>query len=360
MLIGIDCRKAADFGIGTYIRGLVHGLSRIEGAERYLLFAPANVKSLLPIGERFDLMPSDSPNYSVQELFALARQIKRARVDLFHAPHYVVPFTRCPFVVTIHDLIHLTTPRKNALEMMYARTMIGRATSRSNHILTVSEAMASEISQRYPEVGRKLTVIPNGVDEIFRPEESPLDDQVMQKYGLRKGSYLLHTGNDKPHKNLDRLVRAHQAVVESEVDLPLVLAGADPQRFRARKQIVSLGFVPREELPSLYRNAMALILVSTQEGFGLPVVEAIACGTPVIISNIPALREVAQDFGVVVEPRSEKSMIEEMKRFVRDEELRGELRARITKQTRRMTWDECAMRTREVYLQAIEASARQV
>lgn len=360
MLIGIDCRKAADFGIGTYIRGLVHGLSRIEGAERYVLFAPASVASLLPISERFDLIPSDSPNYSVQELFALAHQIKRSRIDLFHAPHYVVPFTRCPFVVTIHDLIHLTTPRKNALEVMYARTMIGRATARSSHILTVSEAMATEISERYPEARRKLTVIPNAADDIFRPEASALDHEVMQKYGLRKGGYLLYTGNDKPHKNLDRLVRAHQAVVESEVDLPLILAGVDPRRLRARKQIVSLGFVPREELPSLYRNAMALILVSLQEGFGLPVVEAIACGTPVIISNIPALREVAQDFGVLVEPRSEKSMIEEMKRFVRDEEWRRELRSRIAKQTRRMTWDECARRTREAYLHAIETPAREV
>ena len=119
MRIGIDCRKIADFGIGTYIHGLLHALVEI-GGEEYVAFGPRQVAALLPAGVEHAIV--DAPKYSVRELFAIGRN---ARIDLFHAPHYVVPFVRVPFVVTIHDLIHLR--HRNPLARAYARSMIGRA-----------------------------------------------------------------------------------------------------------------------------------------------------------------------------------------------------------------------------------------
>src|SRR5712671_2489840 len=140
MRIGIDARKIADFGIGTYIRGLLQALVA-AGGNTYVAFAPERVAHLLPAG--VEHVAIDAPHYSIREIVVLGRAVDRATLDLFHAPHYVVPFTRVPFVVTIHDLIHLRHP--NPLARMYARRMIGRAVRRSRRVLTVSEAVKREI-----------------------------------------------------------------------------------------------------------------------------------------------------------------------------------------------------------------------
>ncbi|HKO00772.1 MAG TPA: glycosyltransferase, partial [Thermoanaerobaculia bacterium] len=160
MRVGIDCRKIADFGIGTYIRGLLHALVELGGAE-YVAFGPRTIAGMLPGAVEHAVV--DAPKYSVRELFAIGRD---ARIDLFHAPHYVVPFVRVPFVVTIHDVIHLH--HRNPLGRMYARSMIGRAVRKSRAVITVSEAMRSEIAAVYGH-GEKISVTPNGVDPLFTP-----------------------------------------------------------------------------------------------------------------------------------------------------------------------------------------------
>src|SRR6185369_14171181 len=166
MRIGIDARKIADFGIGTYIRGLLRGLEEIGAPEEYVVFGPSSPSP------RFEHVPFDAPHYSARELIDLGRAIRRARLDLFHAPHYVVPFTATPVVVTIHDLIHLHARHRNPLKPLYARAMLGRAVRKSRRVLTVSEAVKRDIVETFHCADEHVVVAPNGIDPHFCADRS--------------------------------------------------------------------------------------------------------------------------------------------------------------------------------------------
>ena len=311
MRIGIDCRKIADFGIGTYIRGLLHGLVEIGGDE-YVAFGPRDIASMLPAG--VELAVIDAPKYSVRELFTVGRN---ARIDLFHAPHYVVPFVKVPFVVTVHDLIHLH--HRNPLARAYARSMIGRAVRRSAAVITVSEAARNDIAAAFGHRD-KISVTPNGVDPAFTPDGPKTE-----------GRYFLFVGNEKPHKNVARLIAA-----ANSIDAPLVRVG-------------SSRFVSSEELASLYRGAIALVMPSLEEGFGLPALEAMACGTAVITSNAPALVELTHDAAIHVDANSVAAISDAMTRVMRDENARAAMIERGLARSREFSWRRCAEMTREIY-----------
>ncbi len=329
MRIGIDCRKIADFGIGTYIRGLLHALAEL-GGEEYIAFGPREIAALLP--GSIEHVMVDAPKYSIRELFAIGRD---ARLDLFHAPHYVVPFVDVPFVVTIHDLIHLR--RRNPLQRSYARMMIGRAVRRGRRVFTVTESVRKDITALFghPE---KIVVTPNGVDPVFTASGAAAE-----------GRYFLFVGNDKPHKNVDRLVEAFQRLA----DVQLILAGGTFDRFRNRPGVIIAGFVSIDRLAALYRGAIALVQPSLEEGFGLPAIEAMACGAPVITSNAAALVEVTGDAALHVDERSIDAIAEAMTRVMRDASLRASMIARGRQRASTFTWRRCAEITREVYRSAI-------
>ena len=325
MRIGIDCRKIADFGIGTYIRGLLHALVEI-GGEDYVAFGPREIAGVLPAGVEHVVV--NAPKYSIRELFAIGRT---PRIDVFHAPHYVVPFMRTPFVVTIHDLIHLG--HGNPLARTYARAMIGRAVRRSRYVLTVSDAVRQDIASTFGHA-EKIVVTPNGVDPIFTPA------------GPRaEGGYFLFVGNDKPHKNVDRLIEAFDRLQKVQ----LILAGGTFEHFRHRPNVILAGFVSNAELAALYRGAIALVQPSIDEGFGLPALEAMASGTPVITSNAPALVEVTGDAAMHVNAKSIDAIADGMTRVMREEKLRAAMIERGLARARDFTWRRCAEMTREIY-----------
>lgn len=331
MRIGIDARKIADFGIGTYIRGLLRGLEEIDAPEEYVVFAPAGAA----IPARFEHVAFDAPHYSARELLDLGGAIRRARVDLFHAPHYVVPFTATPVVVTIHDLIHLHTRHRNPLKPLYARTMLGRAVRKSMRVLTVSEAVKRDIVGTFRCAEDHVVVAPNGIDDGFRADRSV----------CATSDYFLFVGNDKPHKNVDALVDDFARVRAARPDLRLVLAGAPFARFARRDGVECIGFV--DDLAALYRGALAVVVPSIEEGFGLPAAEAMACGAAVITSHAAALIEVTDDAALHA-----SDFADAMLRVAGDEELRRELAHRGMARASRFTWRACAEKTRDVYLSA--------
>jgi alpha-1,3-rhamnosyl/mannosyltransferase len=336
--IGIDARKIADYGIGTYIRGLLGGFAEIRGEERYVVLAPASARDLVP--PAFEHVVVDAPHYSFRELLIMSRAIERARLDLFHAPHYVVPFTHCPIVVTVHDLIHLRQKLQNRL---YARVMIGRAVRKSVRVLTVSESVKRQIVRHFHCDEEKIVVTANGVDEIFRaaePSRSP-------------AHYFLCVGNDKPHKNVDRLIEAFERVHAEQRDVSLVLAGARFRRFAARAGVITRGFVSAQELSSLYRNALALVMPSLEEGFGLPAAEAMSAGAAVITSNAEALVEITGDAALHVDATSTTALAEAMLRVMSDDALRFDLASRGIARAKSLTWRACAEKTRRAYREAI-------
>lgn len=344
MRIGIDARKIADYGIGTYIRGLLGGLAELGGPDRYVVMAPASARELVPAG--LEHVVVDAPHYSLRELVVMKRAIERAGIDLFHAPHYVVPFTKCPTVVTIHDLIHLNQKMRNRLAPLYARVMIGRAVRNSARILTVTETVRRQIIRRFRCDERKVIVTSNGVDALFRaaePNRSP-------------ARYFLFVGNDKPHKNVDPLVEAFEIVRRRTADVSLVLAGARFRRFAAREGVKTPGFVLASELVSLYRSALAVVLPSREEGFGLPALEAMSSGVAVITSMADALLELTGDAALHADASSPALLAEAMRRVASDDALRFDLAWRGIERARRFTWRACAEATRRAYDEAMSRS----
>lgn len=344
MRIGIDGRKIGDFGIGTYIRELISGLVEIESSLNLVVFVHPSREDLLPLRHALEIRHESSPSYSLREIWKLGESIDEAKLDLFHAPHYVVPITRTPFVVTIHDLIHLhpSTRHKNPLARPYARWMIGRAVRDSRAILTVSESVSRDIISRYPEAGRKTHAILNGVDDRFRDGE--------RKRSALAGTkpYFLFVGNDKPHKNLDLLLEAFTNVRRVTPETELLLVGVNAQR-RFNDGVRSLGWVPDEELPSLYHHALALVSPSLQEGFGLPVLEAMAAGTAVIAADIPALREVAGLSAMIVDPLSSTSIAEAMMEVMDNPALRNRLVESGAARSKQFDWKRTARATLDIY-----------
>jgi glycosyltransferase involved in cell wall biosynthesis len=332
MRIGIDARKIADFGIGTYIRGVLQELAA-GGDDTYVAFAPQRLAHLLPAGVEHAIV--DAPHYSLRELLILGRAVGRAKLDLFHAPHYVVPLTSVPFVVTIHDLIHLRNP--NPIARLYSRQMIGRAVRRSRRVLTVSDAVKREIVSTFGCSDDHVVVTPNGV-------RTPFSDHGAKA----EGRYFLYAGNDKPHKNVDVLIDAFSRIDGAS----LVLTGAPFERFKSRDGVVVTGFVDDAELASLYRGALALVMPSREEGFGLPALEAIASGCAVITSNAAALVEITGDAALHVDANA-ASLADAMTRLASDESLRRALASRGIARAKHFTWTRCAELTRAAYRAAI-------
>jgi glycosyltransferase involved in cell wall biosynthesis len=340
MRIGIDGRKIGDYGIGTYIRGLLGGLAEIGGDEEYVVFAPPSARAVIPA--RFEHLALEAPHYSIRELFAVGAAARRARIDLLHVPHYVVPLTRVPTIVTIHDLIHLHVAHRNPLARPYARTMLRRAVTKPIRILTVSETVKSEIVAAFGIPAAKVIVTRNGVDDRFRQAAPP----------ETSSNYFLYAGNDKPHKNVGALVAAYETVRASRPDLGLVLAGASFERFADVAGVVTPGFVSDEELAALYRGAIAVMLPSHEEGFGLPAAEAMASGVAVITSNAPVLVEVTGGGAIHVDATSRDAIAAAMLRVANDDALRRRIALAGIERSRSFTWRRCAESTRRAYLGA--------
>ena len=329
MRVGIDARKFADFGIGTYIRGLLRGLVELNTGDDYVAFAPAGAQ--LPSGIEHVIV--DAPHYSLRELLVVGRAANRANLDVFHAPHYVVPFTNVPVVVTIHDLIHLHQPLADPLARVYARTMLRRAMRKAAVVLTVSHAVKGDLER---ELGAtNVIVTPNGVDA--RPSAP------------RERTHFLCVGNDKPHKNVGTLIDAFARVRNEIGDALLVLVGAPFEQYRGMSGIETRGFVSDDELSSLYASAIALVMPSDEEGFGLPAAEAMAHATPVITSNAAALVEITGDAALHVDARDANALAAAMLRVSSDGELRAQLARNGTARAAEFTWRRCAEATRNAY-----------
>jgi glycosyltransferase involved in cell wall biosynthesis len=358
-LILVDARKARDFGIGTYIRNLLSGLAGLDRFQLQALVLPGD-EALLPAG--VTTTACAAAHYSFGELVAVRRAISAARPDLFHAPHYVVPlFPPRATVVTIHDLMHLSRPEHaTPAKRAYASWMIGRALRLSARVIAVSEATKKEILAFGPEQGGKVAVVPNGVEERFFLEGEEGSAGARRVPTARSPTlpfkesspdllpYLLFLGNDKPHKNLDGLLHAWPRVRAAHPELSLVLAGVEPGR-TLPEGAQAVGWVPDEDVPALLAGASALVQPSFAEGFGLPVLEAQAAGTPVACSDLPALREAAGDAAVFFDPHDAASIAAALTALLGDEEKRNLLRKRGWERAKDFTWRRAAERTAEVY-----------
>lgn len=343
MRVAIDCRKWADGGIGRYIRGIAGALARLDDAPELLLVGnPAILEP--PAGAR--VLEDHSPHYSIREILRVAREAEAAGAAVFHSPHYVTPRTSLPLVVTIHDLIHLHQPRRNPLEKIYAHTMMRRAAKRADAIITVSETVAHEVVTELGADAAKVTAILNGVDESF------FDAEPLPR--AERGSYFLFVGSSRAHKNLDLVLRAFS--MPSLRGFGIRIAGeVDPARHALPPNAAIAGRVTDAELRRLYREAIAVIVASREEGFGLPAAEAMASGTPVIASRIPSLVEVTEKTARFFDVNSMEELAAAAGEVSGDGREWSDLAQRGLERAAQLRWERAARQTLAVYRRAIDA-----
>jgi glycosyltransferase involved in cell wall biosynthesis len=319
--VAIDARKWRDYGIGTYVRNLVRHLARLDRETTYFLFCnTADEATLRDLAENFVPVVDDSAGYSLKEHVSIPLKLRRLGADLLHTPHDVRPlFCTIPSVVTIHDCIHLLFPEylPNGMAWQYAHFMMGQAVRRSAVVFTVSEASRTDILRFYPWADpEKVQVVPNAIDADLLEDPGPEEtERVRERYQIR-GRFVLFVGNVKPHKNLDRLIAAFANLRKEpgHDDLKLLLIGEDVSRYGSlrrsveaagvRQDVRFFGFVPHRTLAALYRMASVFAFPSLYEGFGLPPLEAMACGTPVVTSRLSSLPEVVGDAAILIDPYS--------------------------------------------------------
>ena len=366
MRIAIDGRKLRDYGIGTYVRNLLRQLARQDAGNEYVVFCRAvDCDAIEELGQRFRAVVETAGPYTIREQFALPMALRREGAELFHAPHYVLPpLTPCRSVVTIHDCIHLRFPQylPSKLGYAYARGQMWSAAHQAARVITVSEASKRDILRYFRVPESRIEVIYNAIDDRFR-EEPPADEvaRVRERYRLTD-PFVLYTGNIKPHKNLERLIEAFHLMRHDNPDLSnvqLLIIGDEISKYatlrravhrhKLHKHVRFFGFVPDQTLAALYRLADVFVFPSLYEGFGLPPLEAMASGTPVIASNVSSLPEVVGDAAFMIDPYEPASIAEAMRRVLTDATLRADLRMRGLARAGEFSWERSIARVREIY-----------
>jgi glycosyltransferase involved in cell wall biosynthesis len=362
--IAIDARKLRDYGIGTYIRNLLRHLSRLDSTTEYVLLCRDEERGIAEeLGDNFRAVSEGSPPYSVREQFRVPIDLYRERADLFHAPHYVLPpLTPCRSIVTIHDCIHLRFPQylPNRGAYAYARASLWVATHRASRILTVSEASKRDILEYFNIPETKIDVIYNAIDERFNEPPAEADVARVQERFQLQDPFVLYAGNIKPHKNLERLIEAFYIFRRRGFDSVKLLIIGDEiskyatlrravHRLQLHKHVRFLGFVPDETLAVLYRLAAVFVFPSLYEGFGLPPLEAMASGTPVVTSNVSSLPEVVGDAAVLIDPHDADAIADGIYRVMSDAALRQHLRDSGFARVRHFSWERSIRRVHEIY-----------
>ncbi|HWI18495.1 MAG TPA: glycosyltransferase family 1 protein [Vicinamibacterales bacterium] len=366
MRIAIDARKLRDFGIGTYIRNILVELSRLDRDTEYVVLCrPDDVEAGDVLGRNFRMVPETAAPYSIAEQFKIPLSLAREGVRLVHEPHYVLPpLLRCRSVVTIHDCIHLMFPEylPNRLAYYYAKGSMWTASRKADRILTVSEASKKDILRFFNVAPEKVEVIYNAIDERFlAPANAERMNLVRQRYQLDH-PFVLYVGNIKPHKNIERLIDAFgRARNQGPDDLKLIIIGDEISKYPALRQSVHrhkldkhvrfLGFQPMETLAAFYRLARAFVFPSLYEGFGLPPLEAMACGTPVVTSNVSSLPEIAGGAALLVDPYDEEAIASAIVRAVTDETLRAELIEKGVQRAHTFSWTQSVKKIHDIYMQ---------
>ncbi|MDD6628961.1 MAG: glycosyltransferase family 1 protein [Lachnospiraceae bacterium] len=344
--IAIDARMIECSGIGTYIQHLLgHGIYDV---------AVGNESLIRKYDKKIDVITFESSIYGPKgQFFFPVKRLKKAGIKLIHFPHYSVPFfCNIPFVVTVHDLIHFIYPEflRGRIKFLYAKFLMKHALEKSKHIFTVSEYSKKDIINYFGTNGNKITVIYNAVDDDFRVKKTEEYDYLYEKYHIsHRKRVLLYVGNMKSHKNLATLLEAY-TMTKTRDKLILILAGKAfkgekviekmEKELDIRDSVIHTGVIDKGELVDIYNLADVFVFPSLYEGFGLPPLEAMACGTPVICSNTSSLPEVVGNAAVLVDPKQPRDIAMEIDRLLFDDVKTTLLSKLGIKKAKEYSWDE--------------------
>lgn len=369
MHIAIDAHSVGTglAGNETYITNLIEALAALDASNRYTLYvtkreAVERFKSRWPHVSVRRTLPH-TPFVRIPLTFPF--ELRRRPVDLLHVQFTAPPFAPCPVVSTIHDLAFEHLPETfNRRSWMQMRLTVRRTARTAAHIITPSEFSRRDLIETYNVAPERVTVTLEAAAPHFRPASPDAITAVKSRYGI-EGDYVLAVGSIQPRKNLVRLVRAYSDLrrSRSQANLPrLVLVGKRAwlygETLRAVEQsgvaanVIFTGYVPERDLPALYTGALCFVYPSYFEGFGLPPLEAMSCGTPVVAGDRTSLPEVVGDAGILVNPFDTDAIGAGIARLIDDAELRAALRQRGQARAALFDWRDTAQRTLQVYEQA--------
>jgi glycosyltransferase involved in cell wall biosynthesis len=357
--VTIDARWLAG-GIGTYTKQLLAGICQSpDGFEVQAIARQRDAKLVAQWCPRVKVV--NTPTYTVREQLAVPWAAKGC--DLLHIPHYNAPLLhRGPLLVSILDLIHITDPvySRNFRSWVYARPMLNLVARKAEHIVTISEYSKDQIVERLGVQPEKVTAIHCGVNGQFHSvDREQAHAAVSEALGIQE-PYLLFVGSLKPHKNIFTLLQGFM-LLRQRHDIPqrLLILGDDAHwksllvaecsRLGIRDTTTFVPYVPQELLPKVYAGADLLVMPSTIEGFGLPVLEAMACGTPVVCSRAASLPEVAGDAAEYFDPCSGEDLAAAIERVLNSPGRQEELRRRGLERVREFTWEESTRKHIVVY-----------
>ncbi len=379
MRVAIDIRRAGDYGLGTYIRNIVSQLARMHDAVSYLLIGQRrHLAEFDPLPENFDLLDYPHEPGTLHTHLHLPWLLRQRRVDVLHMPWFYAPaILPTRLVITVHDLTDILTPAAGAARSLQTARLFfaKRALLRADRILAVSKSSKRELARTFSVPEAKISVTYNAVDERFLNEPLPTDgDRILERHAVN-APYVLYAGNIKPQKNLPRLIEAF-AVAKAGLaghpefaQLKLLVIGealthhSDLRnavvRARVREDVRFLGFVPLPVLRVFYSRARAFLFPSLYEGFGLPPLEAMAHGTPVLTSNASSLPEVFRGAALLVNPENVFDIARGIRQILTDETLRQALIGHGYEHARMYSWERAAQLVWESYHAVLASKATQ-
>jgi glycosyltransferase involved in cell wall biosynthesis len=369
--VAIDIRRMTEFGVGTYIRNVVRTLARLDRENKYFLVGSlARVAECGALPPNFHAVALDGSDNTVRANLDFRTVVRRLHGDVVHIPHlfWIPRGLSCPYVLTVHDLLdHMYAARnasglRRSLHFHFTRRALGHAA----RVLAVSQFTKGEIERIFRIPSERIEVVYNAIDERFlRGHATQADRELIAERYQVNYPFILYAGAIRPHKNIVRIIEAFSALkteLQKEQqfpDLKLIVIGDDLSSHpRLRRTVVQsgvqndvrfLGFVPIEVLRIFYDVAKVFVFPSLYEGFGLPPLEAMAHGTPVVASNNSSLPEVAGNAALLVNPENVFEIQRALQRSLLDPALRARMKQRGYEQAQRFSWTSSVSRILEIY-----------
>jgi glycosyltransferase involved in cell wall biosynthesis len=361
--IGIDVHSigSGKGGNETYYRELVKGFRGLDGNHEFVLYHVGSRKSepVDPAG-RFAFQQLRPESRALRIPLTLPWRMRREKLDVFHAQYVVPPFSSCKTVVSIFDLAHERFPKFfHPLEAKRSQIMVRWSARRADHIVTVSNFSARDLVEIYGVDPEKITVTHLAASNDFHPmDRDRCQEFVARKYGV-EGPFILYTGRLQARKNLVRLVEAYGQLRQRGMQEKLVLVGKSDwqsdqivetiSRLGLQSQVVLLGYVPQSDLPVILNAARLFVYPSIFEGFGLPVIESMACGIPTITSFGSSLEEVAGDAAILIDPLSVSSIADAIEKVTQSSGLQSFLSQKGIERSAQFSYRTAAAQTLRVY-----------
>ena len=379
MKVAIDIRRMTEFGVGTYTRNIIRALGRLDHDSRYFLIgSPGKVAEIGWLPSNFKTVPLLEPDNTIKGSLEFRAILRRLKCDVAHIPHlfWVPRALPCRYVMTVHDVLehmYRAHDRSQPRRLLHF-AMTGRAMRGAARIFAVSRFTKSEIEKLFGIADNRIEVVYNAIDERFLGGHAGESDrQLLSERYLVNYPFLLYAGRISPQKNLVRIIEAFSALkaeLEKESkypDLKLVIIGDELSKHPDLRRTVIrggvqndvrfLGFVPIEVLRIFYDAAKIFVFPSLYEGFGLPPLEAMALGTPVVTSNTSSLPEVVGPAAVLVNPENVFEIMRALHRVLLDQSLREKLKQRSYEQAKKFSWDTSAQQILNTYREVASKAA---